>query len=56
MREQLKELEMYDIVKSNTETFWTYFVYSKCEVLAEQLIILVEIEESKGKGHDNIPA
>ena len=44
---------MYDI-KSNTEMFRTYFVYSKCEISAEQLISLVNIEEPKGKGHDNI--
>ena len=30
----LKELEMYDIVKSNTEMFRIYFVYSKCEISA----------------------
>ena len=44
---------MYDI-KSNTEMFRTYFVYSKCEISAEQLISLVDIEEPKGKGHDTI--
>ena len=54
LREGLKELEMYDIVKSNTEMFRTYFVYSKCEISAEQLLSLVEIEKAKGKGHDNI--
>ena len=52
--EGLKELEMYDIVKSNTEMFPTYFLYSKCEISAEQLISLVEIEEAKGEGHGNI--
>ena len=54
LREGLKELEMDDIVKSNTEMFRTYFVYSKCEISAEQLISLIDIEEAKGKGHDNI--
>ena len=54
LQEGLKELEMYDIIKSNTEMFRTYFVYSKCEISAEQLISLVEIEEAKEKGHDNI--
>ena len=54
LREGLKELEMYDIIKSNTEMFRTYFVYLKCEISAEQLISLVEIEEAKEKGHDNI--
>ena len=54
LREGLKELEMYDIVKSNTEMFRTYFVYSMCEISAEQLLSLVETEEAKGKGHDNI--
>ena len=54
LREGLTELEMDDIVKSNTETFRTYFVYSKCEISAEQLISLIDIEEAKGKGHDNI--
>ena len=34
LREGLKELEMYDIVKSNTEMFRIYFVYSKCEISA----------------------
>ena len=45
LREELKELEMYDIVKSNTEMFRTYFVYSKCETSAEQLISLREMEK-----------
>ena len=54
LREGLKELEMDDIIKSNNETFRTYFVYSKCEISAEQLISLIDIEEAKGKGHDNI--
>ena len=34
--------------------FPTYSVYSKCEISAEEVISLVEIEEAKGKGHDNI--
>ena len=54
LRESLKELKMDDIVKSNTETFRTYFVYSKCEISADQLITLIDIEEAKGKGRDNI--
>ena len=54
LREGLKELEMYDIIKSNTEMFRSYFVYSKCEISAEQLLVLVEIEEAKGKGHHTI--
>ena len=54
LREGLKELEIYDIVKSNTEMFRTYFVYSKCEISVEQLLTLVEIEEAKKKGHDTI--
>ena len=54
LREGLKELEMYDIVKSNTEMFQTCFAYSKSEISAKQLLSLVEIEEAKGKGHDNI--
>ena len=54
LREGLKDLEMYDIVKSSTEMFPTYFVYSKREISAEQLISLVENEEAKGKGHDSI--
>ena len=33
--EGLKELKMYDIVKSNTEMFRTYFAYSKCEISAD---------------------
>ena len=54
LQEGLKELEMHDIVKSNTEMFRIYFVYSKCEISAQQLLSLVKIEEAKGKGHDNI--
>ena len=50
LQEGLKELEIYDIVKSNTEMLRTYFVYSKCEISAQQLLSLVEIEEPKGKG------
>ena len=48
MQEGLKELEIYDVVKSNAE------IFQSVKFSNEQLISLVEIEEAKGKGHNDI--
>ena len=54
MREGLKTLQLYDQIKEHRKFFKIYFVYLEHQLCGYDLINLTELEELKGKGHDNI--